>query len=289
MEKKIFFGGNTKDMNKLKLWFIIYLTITSLAPIYTMQPQVTITDMPPDVIQHIAGYIPFDRINVICGHSRDLNALTSTCRYLHATATRKNQTVYMRCGHDIRTPLKDFLDQIFICIQHIIARNGNNKIYLDLSDNYLVRNISAFSTFLAQCSQPQITRHITGLSLNGNCLLHLPKEIAGLTYLQKLDLSYNNDLILAKEIAGLVNLKELKLNNNKLKKEALVLLEKIINESLPRLETVNISANYSLRPWDVYRTIAHCALKNIYALNSAAYHPTPEEIAACKTGEIVLV
>lgn len=225
-----------------------------------MQP--SLTDMPQNVIRHITGFI-------IKKHDRKI--LASTCRYLHASVTRENKTIIMHCS-DKRGNLsaKQFLNQVFTCIQHIVVRGGNNPIRLHLNWNNLDDDINAVSTFFAQCSQPQIARHIKTLQLGGNNLSFLPKEIR-----------------------GLIALKNLNLFNNRLTVTDLYRLKRIIKKSLIKLKTVNISDNL-ITTHEIFQTIAHCKLKMITTRKAEEeryrlYEPTNEEELACKTKKIAFL
>ena len=145
-----------------------------------MQQQYTITDMPKHIIRHITSFIEKKKY-------RDL--LRSTCRYVNSSVTQENKIISiirLICPRT-ETP-KQFWDQVYACIQHIVAREGNNPIELCIGAQ-LDGSMNAFVTFLAQCSQPQIARHITLLSIIKNRLTFLPKELAGLAQLKKLDFS----------------------------------------------------------------------------------------------------
>jgi len=244
-------------MNNVKLLITILLTVVNIT--HAMQEQSPITQMPPNVIRHITGFLE---------EKTDRNALVSACHYLHDTATRENKIVRVyRDNKNGTLPAEQFLTQVYTCIQHIVARNGNNSIELWLGSNHLSEGMAALSIFLKKCSQQPIVQHIRQIDLGENQLHSLPQAIAGLT-----------------------NLKELALYQNALNRKDLVLLEKMINKSLKKLEIVDVRCTGPLTVHDVYQTIAHCRLKRILTHckkeKDRFYVPTPEEVAACKTDAI---
>ncbi len=225
-----------------------------------MQEQSPITQLPPHVIRNITGFIV---------ERHDRSALAGTCRYLNDSVATDNKSLGVYCGGKRGTlPVSEFLDQVFAFIQHVVARQGNNLISLYLDSSDLGNNMKAVSSFLKKCSNPPIVRHLVFIDLDANKFNSLPKEIKGLTYLESLSLGYN--------VLG---------------KKDLILLEKIINESLKRLEAINIDENKLLSPHDIYQTIAHCALKCITAYHLEGWHdfePTPEELKAQKAVAILV-
>ncbi len=247
-------------MQDAKFW----LTILSAMPILTfaMQQPPTITDMPKHIIRNITSFIAKKKYR---------DSLKSTCRYLNSSVTQENKIIsivcYRRLGSKPETA-KQFLDKVFTCIQHIVAREGNNPIDICMGEP-LDDDMNALVTFLAQCSQPHIAQHIILLSIFKNRLTFLPKEIAGLT-----------------------QLKELHLSDCSLGLKDLVMLEKIINKSLTKLEKLDVSYNDSITIHSVFQTIAHCKLKSISILcdkeEHYAYVPTEQELTECLAEQIVI-
>ncbi len=223
-----------------------------------MQEQLAITDMPKEIIRHITSFVD---------ERYDRKELASACCYLHDSVATENKELVMRCGNKRGAlSIAEFLGRVFTGIQHIAMRQGNNPITIDLGYNDLSSDMKAVSTFLTKCSQTPIVQHIVTMYLWGNKFTTLPEEIKGFTYL-----------------------KGLNLGNNALTVKDLILLEKIINESLKQLEWVNVNKNKSINPHDVYQTIGRCPLKYIAAYHLEGGHdfkPTPEELQGCKAKEI---
>ena len=182
-----------------------------------MENQCSITAMPQEIIRHIASFLD---------EQHDINSLAATCRYLHASATEENKPIKMACwecrgslpanraaqeneektflGLPLRRPIsvKQFLAEIFTCIQHIVVRHGNNPIELMLADNQLADDMNAVAEFMSQCSQEPIVQHIVSLNLNNNGFIFLPHEIKGLIYLRALDIGHNKLSFLPEELKG---------------------------------------------------------------------------------------
>lgn len=273
-----------------------------------MQQQYTITDLPQNVIRHITGLLAVvhlteddDAHALDLAMKKNLAAFANTCRYLQASVAQEDKEIAVACSRNQKSvnanlPVSVFLDQVFLCLRHIVARNGNNPISLSIHASRLSDDMDAVSSFFAECSQKQIAQYITHLYLPNNELRSLPKGLQELTALKRLWISCNY-----------------------LQRKDLVELEKIINESLHKMEEVDVSLNsISLR--DVYQTIAQCKLKELrtlsshprtllqenkpneeitiytlepaywkYYLKTSQEEPTPEEKAACKVENMVLV
>lgn len=242
-------------MNKVNKYAIsLLLTITNLMSVNAMQPQCSITDMPQEIIRHIAGY--FER-------RRDLYALANTCRFLHDSTTQENKEIYISClNRRGQLPVKTFLDKVFACMQHVVARNGNNTIYLAIGGNNLADDMPALSEFLSRCSQSPVGNYLAELNLGYNQLHAIPEGLKSLNLLKRLDLT-----------------------DNFLKKEDLHVLETYINESLKELKTIDVSCNPPLKMSDVWNTLAHCGtLESVCAMTDdlVGYMPTPEQLDARK-------
>lgn len=264
---------------------IAILFIANSLCMNAMQQKYTITDMPKEVIRQITDFLAEitldenDDNNALAAKKRNLCSFASSCRYLHESVTRENKTITIKCPEQRRQRGKNtrsvsvFLAQVFLCIQHIIAREGNNPICLLLECNGLAEDTEAVSSFLSKCSQKPIVQYIAYLHLGSNKFAALPKGIDGLT-----------------------ELKRLWLNGNQLRKVDLYRLEEIINNSLHKLEDVNLIFNdINLR--DVYKTIARCKLRVLSVALPRAYYnfegrndeePTAEEKAACKVETVSL-
>lgn len=138
-----------------------------------MQEQSPITQLPQEIIRHITSLLD---------EQGDCKALRSSCRYLHASVTRENKKIIMRCSKK-RGSLseKEFLDKVFLCIQHIVARKGNSTIDIWLELNHLNDDMNALAQFLAKCAHSSASEYITELGLEYNDLPFLPHEIGGIT------------------------------------------------------------------------------------------------------------
>ena len=212
-------------MNKLKIIICsscIYILTLHFGFLTASEATETFTQTSPlcqasrDIIQHIASFLPYE----------DVKTMASTCRFLHKTATIVNQplTIYCDSRFNSRMP-KDLLNNppkllslVLSCIKSIIARQGYNPITLRLGHINLGSDMDSFRQFFINCSSPEIAPFIEQISLNGNKLHFIPKEITGLTGLKILDLSGNllttPDKIRA--LSQLDNLVSLDLNCNKL-------------------------------------------------------------------------
>lgn len=244
-------------MNKVNKCIItlsaIYLTSNN-----AMQQETSLTDLPQPVIRLISNYLV---------KRRDYTALAATCRYLHSSATPENVQIPIFCSDKRKSEsARSFLDNVFICMQHIIARNGNNRIDLHLSGNNLADDMPALSDFLLRCSQPPVGTYLAILRLGDNQLHAIPEGLRSLSQLKELDLY-----------------------DNLLKKEDLHVLETYINESLKKLKTIDISNNPPLKISDVYDTLAHCEtldLVGAWTDDIVGYIPTPEQQAVYKAGSV---
>jgi Leucine-rich repeat (LRR) protein len=200
-----------------------------------MQSEISITDLPQPVIRHIAEYLIGDK---------GLSSFAVTCRYLHASATPENVLLSINCANKRTSePVHFFLDRVFTCMQHIVARNGNNTINLHLNGNNLSDDPQTLSNFLYHCAQSPAGPYLTELDLGNNQLKSIPSGLVSLN-----------------------NLNKLALYNNLLKKEDLQQLVISIHESLKTLKFIDVSNNQPLTISDVYHTIVQCkTLDYIYA------------------------
>jgi len=252
-------------MHTIKLLLSFTLAIAGLAN--AMQEKLSITDLPKEAIQHITGFID---------DKYDRSYFARTCRYLNNSVATKDKKIKINCfgkrferaGESL--PVRQLLNQLFVIIQHVVARNGNNPIKVYLNSNHLVDDLNAVSDFLTLCSRIPVSQYITTLDFSSNHMACIPKEIGGLPNLKRLDLFMNG-----------------------LAKKDLVVLEKIINESLKKLRTVDLRGNKSITIQDVFQTIAHCVLHRIGVFCSQeadrSYQPTVTDLADCKTQKIFLM
>jgi Leucine-rich repeat (LRR) protein len=153
-------------------------------------------DMPPEIIQHIASFLP---------SQRDAAHLGATCKYLnqHAIIPFTEISFHFipsRRGSLIDTSYKEVHDpsempgilaKLTFDMHTIAKHHGSNPITIWLQGLNLGGHMKSLKKFLHTCSNPLIAPHIRNLCLNGNRLPYIPEEIAGLTNLQNLDISGN--------------------------------------------------------------------------------------------------
>jgi len=151
-------------------------------------------DMPPEIIQHIASFLP---------SQRDAAHLGATCKYLNQHAiipfteisfyyhTSLDDLIHTKHGTLTLNEVPGILVKLASFVHTIAKRHGSNPMSIGLEDLKLLDHIESLKKFLSACSHPLVAPHIRELDLSCNSLTYIPEEITGLTGLQSLDISYN--------------------------------------------------------------------------------------------------
>jgi Leucine-rich repeat (LRR) protein len=192
--------------NPLTIALIICTAISSSLyaseqPTTVIEQTSPLCDMPPEIIQHIASFLP---------SQRDAAHLGATCKYLNQHAIMPFRMIHLSLWDEILDihyyadfhhvgsyskqdshHILTLLTKLAFDIHTIAKRHGANPISIRLQGLNLVDHMESLKKFFSACSHPLVAPHIRELILSGNSLTYIPEEITGLTDLQDLDISYN--------------------------------------------------------------------------------------------------
>ncbi len=200
--------------------------------------------------------VPDHVLSTICEnlHWFEIGWLRSTCKNLNRRAIVPGKKIKVSLFK--RIDISPYIDSLplfpqqpdeafrkgFLTIQCVIAKKGNNPIYLELGCNNLGAYPELLSEFLAACCSSEIECHIRGLSLAGNFIIHLPPEIIGLKHLKHLSLEWNLiDQESLRLLAQMKSLRHLNLKNNELSILPLIALHPL--GQMQSLRHLNVGLN----------------------------------------------
>ena len=161
-------------------------------------------------VNYTPEYIPYEATFL---HNASGKYIRINCDCRRGTLPKeKDIEEYRLCrdtGRPLRRsmPVKQFLSEVFPCIQFFVTYYGNNPIELVLTNNQLADDMSAVGEFISQCSQDLISQHIVSIDLGDNGLSFLPKELKGLTHLKRILVGHNT--LERKDLEFLESFKEL--------------------------------------------------------------------------------
>jgi hypothetical protein len=213
----------------LKFTIILALVLSlNQTTIKAMGTPGSITDLPPEMVRYLSGFLQkqYD-INALAATCRYLHATATQenklitiqirrkwCPYQDrpslwtlrpienasflervAITVKSNVTEYMnyRNNKTIYTEtVRQFLEAAYTCIQHIVARKGNNPIELHMTCKRLSEDMVALEDFFTKCSQDHIAPLIQSLHLSSNGLPYLPKTLKKFVHIKQFCVGTNN-------------------------------------------------------------------------------------------------